>query len=100
MAVELEDAMKHDEPPDWIQPVRHTLGAALMTAKRPAEAEVVYRGDVVRGPENAWSLLGLARSLHAQGKHDAAHEADARARKAWADADIQVESTCLCLPGR
>jgi tetratricopeptide (TPR) repeat protein len=99
-AIALEDALRYDEPPDWIQPVRHTLGAALMTAKRHAEAEAVYLEDLRRWPENGWSLLGLAQSLHAQGKHHEAHAADARVTRAWADADVKPTSTCLCLPGR
>ena len=37
-AVVLEDAMKYDEPPAWMQPVRHALGALLMGASvLPAE---------------------------------------------------------------
>ena len=60
------------------------------TAQEPgaAEAEAVYREDLEKWPENAWALLGLAQSLHAQGKHEEAHATDARVKKAWADADI------------
>ena len=98
-AVTIEDSMRYDEPPDWIQPVRHTLGAALLATKKPAEAETVYREDLKRFPENAWSLLGLSQALHAEEKHAEAHDADARVAKAWADADVKPTSTCLCLPG-
>lgn len=28
-AVEREDALRYDEPPDWIQPIRHALGSTL-----------------------------------------------------------------------
>jgi tetratricopeptide (TPR) repeat protein len=38
-AVQLEDGLGYDEPPDWYYPVRETLGAVLVTAGRPAEAE-------------------------------------------------------------
>lgn len=37
-AVALEDALRYDEPPDWIHPVRHALGATLLQEKRAAEA--------------------------------------------------------------
>jgi tetratricopeptide (TPR) repeat protein len=99
-AIKVEDAMRYDEPPDWIQPVRHTLGAALMAAGRAAEAEAVYREDLKKWTDNAWALLGLSQSLHAQGKHEEAHATDARVKAAWADADMKPTSTCLCLPGK
>ncbi len=99
-AVALEDQLRYDEPPDWIQPVRHTLGAVLLAAGRPAEAEAVYREDLARWPENGWALWGLARSLHLEGEHEEAKATDARVKAAWADADIPLTTTCLCLPGR
>lgn len=95
----LQDALRYDEPPDWIQPVRHTLGAVLLRAKRPAEAEKVYRDDLAQYPENGWSLYGLARALREQGKESDAVVAEARFAKAWNAADIRIDSTCHCLPG-
>ncbi|MBS1715099.1 MAG: hypothetical protein JST30_12265, partial [Armatimonadetes bacterium] len=41
--VKAEDALHYSEPPDWIQPVRHTLGALLLKEGRFKEAEDVYR---------------------------------------------------------
>jgi tetratricopeptide (TPR) repeat protein len=92
-----EDALRYDEPPDWIQPVRHSLGAALLKSGRAAEAEAVYLEDLRRWPENGWSLLGLAKALRAQGKDPAG--AEARFAKAWAGADVAPSSSCLCFPG-
>jgi tetratricopeptide (TPR) repeat protein len=67
-AVELEDRLSYDEPPGWMQPVRHALGALLLADNRPTEAEAVYRADLIRHPHNAWSLLGLQQALQAQEK--------------------------------
>jgi Flp pilus assembly protein TadD len=61
-AVRREDALRYSEPPDWLIPVRHALGAALVQSGRYGEAERVYRDDLGRHPENGWSLFGLARS--------------------------------------
>ena len=36
--VKNEDALRYDEPPGWLIPVRHSLGASLMQASRFAEA--------------------------------------------------------------
>src|SRR6266478_1382782 len=99
-AVNAEDALRYDEPPGWILPVRHSLGANLMQAGRFAEAEQVYRDDLARLPENGWSLFGLARSLELQQKSDEAAAVEARIQKIWSKADVQITSSCLCQPGR
>ncbi len=99
-AIKAEDALKYDEPPGWILPVRHALGATLMQRGRFAEAEQVYRDDLARLPENGWSLFGLARSLRLQKKNDAeAADLEARFKKMWAKADLELTSSCLCQPG-
>src|SRR3954463_3012079 len=71
-ALKLEDALKYDEPPAWMIPLRHSIGANLMKAARYAEAEAIYREDLQRLPGNGWSLYGLAQSLKAQKKDEAA----------------------------
>ena len=82
-----------------MQPVRHTLGAVLLRAGKHREAEAVYREDLARYPENGWSLFGLGRALRLQGKDEEAAQAEERFRKAWADADVKLGSTCYCQPG-
>jgi tetratricopeptide (TPR) repeat protein len=98
-AIKLEDALNYDEPPGWLIPVRHSLGATLMQNRRYAEAEQVYRDDLARLPENGWSLYGLASSLKAQQKNSSeaavTHE---KFRKLWAKADTKITSSCLCQP--
>lgn len=98
-AVEAEDALLYDEPPAWIQPVRHALGAALSQSRRYAEAEAVFREDLRRLPENGWSLFGLSRALRLQGKQAEAAEAEARFARAWSEADVKLESACFCQQG-
>jgi tetratricopeptide (TPR) repeat protein len=98
-AVALEDRLRYDEPPDWIQPSRHSLGAVLLKAGRHAQAERVYRADLVRYPNIGWSLYGLGRVLRAQGKVAEAEQTEADFRQAWRKADIELTSSCLCLPG-
>jgi tetratricopeptide (TPR) repeat protein len=98
-AVKAEDALRYSEPPGWILPARHSLGAALMQEHRFAEAEQVYRDDLARLPENGWALFGLAQSLHRQGKEEEAAATDARFQKIWSKADVQITSSCLCQPG-
>ncbi|HXI02039.1 MAG TPA: hypothetical protein VNI57_02575, partial [Candidatus Saccharimonadales bacterium] len=93
--VELEDALRYDEPPPWSNPVRHNLGAALLKAGRAAEAEKVYRADLETFPENGWSLFGLEASLRAQGKTMEADAVKARFDAAWAHADTRLTASVI-----
>ncbi|HEU0210202.1 MAG TPA: hypothetical protein VFQ78_14635 [Candidatus Udaeobacter sp.] len=99
-AIQKEDTLKYDEPPGWLIPVRHSLGAVFMKQRRFAEAEQVYREDLARLPDNGWSLLGLAESLREQHKDtDEAAQTKAKFEKIWAKADLKINSSCLCQPG-
>jgi tetratricopeptide (TPR) repeat protein len=98
-AIQKEDALKYDEPPGWLIPVRHSLGAVLMKRHRFAEAEQVYRDDLARLPENGWSLLGLTESLRKQKKNpEEVAQTQAKFEKVWAKADLPIKSSCLCQP--
>ncbi|MFN2431304.1 MAG: hypothetical protein ABR599_00525 [Gemmatimonadota bacterium] len=92
-AVKLEDALEYIEPPRWYYPIRHSLGAVLLRAGRAGEAERVYREDLKRFPNNGWSLFGLARSLEAQGKTEAAREADEQFDTVWSGADVTLAAS-------
>jgi len=91
-AVEVQDRLNYDEPPDWYYPVRESLGGALLRAGRPAEAETVFRADLERNPRNPRSLFGLAESLRAQKKAADAAWVRAAFEGAWRDADTQLTS--------
>ncbi len=67
-AAQLEHGLGYTEPP-WCghQPVSHLLGAALIEAKRPAEAEAVYRQSLDFYHLDGWALFGLAQAQRAQG---------------------------------
>jgi tetratricopeptide (TPR) repeat protein len=87
-AVTLEDGLAYTEPPTWYYPMRHSLGKALLAAKRPQEAQRVYEQDLVRFPENGWALRGLVSSLEAQRHFGAARIARERLERAWMGADV------------
>jgi tetratricopeptide (TPR) repeat protein len=98
-AVRREDMLTYSEPPDWIQPTRHTLGAVLFQMGRYHEAEQVYRDDLKKLPNNGWSLYGLHASLKAQNKLEAL-AVKKKFDAAWADSEVKITSSCLCVPGR
>ena len=92
-AVEVQDSLHYNEPEDWYLPMRHALGAVLLEAGKPAEAEQVYRTDLQKHPKNGWALYGLAKSLRAQGKNDDAELAEAQFAMAWMHADVKLASS-------
>ncbi len=91
-AVAIEDGIPYDEPPGWHAPVRQTLGAVLLEAGRASDAEAVYREELRRNPGNGWSLFGLAQSLQAQGKPEAA-QVHRQFADAWRNADVELASS-------
>ncbi len=92
-AVRLEDALVYTEPAEFHYPPRLALGAVLLEANRPAEAETVYWEDLKRNRENGWALFGLMQALKAQGKNEEAALVELRFKKAWARADITLTSS-------
>jgi tetratricopeptide (TPR) repeat protein len=97
--VALEDTLLYDEPPSWLQPTRHALGALLMAAGRYAEAEQVYEQDLERNPRNGWSLLGLENARRRLGKTEALDDLARERARCWQRADVVPTSSCYCEPG-
>jgi tetratricopeptide (TPR) repeat protein len=91
--VEIEDSLVYDEPPPWHVPARQNLGAVLLAAGKPVEAQKVYEADLDVYPWNGWSLEGLALSLEAQGKAKEAQKTRDRLAKAWSEADITLQAS-------
>jgi tetratricopeptide (TPR) repeat protein len=89
-AVASEDKLPYDEPPTWYYPMRESLGAALLMAGKPADAERVFREDLLRNPRNARSLFGLQAALEKQGKDADAAWIAREFEEAWRDADTKL----------
>ncbi|MBF6025310.1 hypothetical protein [Lysobacter niastensis] len=92
-AAAAEDLLSYNEPPDWPLPVRPYLGAALLDAGRAKEAATVYAEDLVKYPENGWSLYGQAQAQRAMKQSDAAAESDRRQAAAWQWADVKLAAS-------
>jgi tetratricopeptide (TPR) repeat protein len=94
-AAELEDLNNYTEPPDWAQPIRHYLGAALLDADRAEEAEAVYRRDLRWNQNNGWSLFGLYQSLEMQGQTAEAALVYANYQASWQSSDVVLARSRL-----
>lgn len=92
-AVNAQDELPYMEPPFWYYPSRQSLGVALIEAGRYAEAERVYRQDLVDYPRNGWSFFGLMQALQAQGRSEEAADARAAFERIWAQADVSLSAS-------
>jgi tetratricopeptide (TPR) repeat protein len=82
-AAALQDALPYTEPPYWYYPVRQSLAAALLQARRLAEAEDQFQRALKRAPANGWSYFGLSQVYKARGDAAAADRAEAELAKTW-----------------
>lgn len=92
-AVRIQDNLAYTEPPPWHYPTRQSLGAVLLEAGRPEEAEAVYKADLKNWTENGWSLYGLMTSLRDQGKSREADLVEKRFLKAWVRSDVALNAS-------
>ena len=99
-AVRLEDALVYTEPSEFHLPPRLALGAILLEAGQPTEAETVYWEDLRRNRNNGWALYGLIQALRAQKKDDQAMLIEARFKKAWERADVTLQASRFGRPLR
>jgi tetratricopeptide (TPR) repeat protein len=95
-AVQLDEKLNYDEPWGWMEPARHALGALLIEQRNFDEAELVYRQNLERYPENGWALHGLAECLEKTGRGAEANSVRARFAKAFAKADVEIPGSCYC----
>lgn len=66
LAVSHEDNLAYDEPPQWMYPVRQSLGGAYLALggkDNYTNAKRAFCADLERHPKNGRSLYGLARAL-------------------------------------
>ncbi|WP_373494911.1 tetratricopeptide repeat protein [Aquiflexum sp.] len=90
-AIELEDGMIYNEPPDWFFSVRHLLGDVLMNVNDYAGAELVYLEDLSYWPKNGFALKGLYESLKGQNKLEEAEDIKKQFDIAWKYADSELK---------
>lgn len=94
-AVSRQDQLTYMEPPPWYHSTRLNLGAVLLEAGRPQEAETVFRANLEQFPNNGWGLFGLHQALLAQqaGQQEPTEEilsVQEAFEKAWRNADVAL----------
>lgn len=86
-AIKTEDSLVYIEPKQWMLPARQYLGSILLKINKPVKAEKTYRDDLYWNPGNGWSLLGLYKSLAAQGKLKEANKYKLLYTQSFSEAD-------------
>jgi hypothetical protein len=87
-----EENMVYNEPRDWLLNPKHYLGNAYLENGDGANAEKVFRKDLLNNNENGWALFGLHKALQLQKKNTEAAKVLAKFKKAFANADVKIES--------
>ena len=87
-ATKIEEEMSPPSgPPSLIKPSHELLGEILLAANRPKDAVKQFETAMLRQPNRARSLLGLARANAKAGDTKAAAEAYSRLMRQWGQAD-------------
>lgn len=90
-AASLEDSLPVEfGPPNTYKPSHEALGEVLSELGQHALAEREFRLALLRTPRRPAALLGLARSLVAQGKQDDAARQYAELVEIWKQADAAI----------
>jgi tetratricopeptide (TPR) repeat protein len=92
-AVEIEDALAYQEPPDWFFSVRHHLGAIQIEAKKYRDAVITYQEDLKRLPKNGWAMHGLKLAYSKLKNSEKAAAVENQLTQIWASADIKLSSS-------
>lgn len=87
-AVQVQDALAYNEPPDWYYTLRESLGYALLEQKQYAEAEQVFREDLAGNRLSGRSLNGLKLSLENQPDKQVPALLDEQLQTAWRNATV------------
>lgn len=92
-AVEIEDKLNYNEPPDWFFSVRHHLGAIQIEAGKYHEAIQTYEEDLDRLPKNGWAQHGMKLAYSKLNEIDKLKEIDQQLTNTWATATIELSNS-------
>jgi len=82
-ALPIEASLPYMEPAYWYYPLRQTLGALRLAQGDTAGAREAFGASLVRAPNNAWALYGLAQAYARDGKRAEAKAVEKRFTAAW-----------------
>lgn len=92
-AVEMEDKLNYNEPPDWFFSVRHHLGAVQIEAGKYKDALTTFEEDLNKLPKNGWAHHGMKLAYSKLKDIDKLKKIDQTLANSWATADIELSNS-------
>lgn len=92
-AVEIEDSLNYDEPPDWFFSVRHHLGAVQTEAGKYKDAITTYKEDLKKLPKNGWAQTGMRLAYEKLGDKENVSKTEKLLEESWAHSDIKISNS-------
>ncbi|MBC8005544.1 MAG: hypothetical protein H7X84_08710 [Verrucomicrobia bacterium] len=92
-AVEMEDQLNYNEPPDWFFSVRHHLGAVQIEAGKYRDALTTFEEDLNRLPKNGWAHHGMKLAYAKLNELNKLKEMDQKLASSWATADVELSNS-------
>lgn len=92
-AVEIEDSLNYDEPPDWFFSVRHHLGAVQIEAGKYQDAIATYEADLKKLPKNGWAQHGMRLAYENLNDQKNVNRMNQLIAESWKGADIEINSS-------
>jgi tetratricopeptide (TPR) repeat protein len=103
-AVDQEDSLLYDEPPQWFTPAREAFGGFYLQAAKEfdqrrieyyTEALEIFEKALFFHPASGRALYGKMRALQGLGRTDDAQKAEQAFHKAWLTADYTMTDAGL-----
>ena len=89
-AVEMEDRLNYNEPPDWFFSIRHHLGRIYTLNGQKRLAIELYLEDLEHLPKNGWAYHGIKKAYEALNDKENTKRYETLFKESWKHADFEL----------
>ena len=94
-AIQVEDDLNYNEPPDWFFSVRHHLGTVQIEDGKYTDALQTFKDDLQKFPKNGWALHGMKLAYSRLSDADNEAKINEQLKTVWANADVELSNARL-----